>query len=292
MEGNLIATWFAKLVDALRINKPRLSADKIDAPGDRLVQPLKVAIDGLYIRGRIFFPVEHPSRLYPALIICHGIPAGPQAKSQSDHGYEALALEFNSIGVASVIFNFRGCGDSDGNFHMMGWTRDLEAVTEQMLETPHIDPSRIIILGFSEGGAAAIHVAADNPKIYGLAVAGAPARFDLFKKGPSELVADFRGRGIIRDRDFPHDLDDWYHAFGSIEPRHWISHFKGEYLLIVHGAEDEVIPPDHAQELKELAPAGLAQLSIVPHGLHRLRSDPRCIELIKEWILDILGWKP
>ena len=94
---------------------------------------------------------------------------------------------------------------------MMGWTRDLEAVTEQMLETPHIDPSRIIILGFSEGGAAAIHVAADNPKICGLAVAGAPA--------------------------------------------------------------------------------GLAQLSIVPHGLHRLRSDPRCIELIKEWVLDILGWK-
>ena len=48
MEGNLIATWFAKLVDALRINKRRLSADKMDAPGDRLVQTLKVAIDGLY----------------------------------------------------------------------------------------------------------------------------------------------------------------------------------------------------------------------------------------------------
>jgi alpha-beta hydrolase superfamily lysophospholipase len=265
----------------------------VDAEADRIVQQFSVAIDGLKIRGRIFFPAARPDRLYPTLVICHGVPAGPAvARPPEDPGYEGLAQEFASVGVAAVIFNFRGCGDSDGNFDLTGWTRDLEAVLDTVANTPHIDPTRVMVLGFSGGGAAAVKVASESQAIYGLAAVGTPSDFSFLIHDPQLVVADFRNRGIIRDPGFPADVQHWAAGFLEIEPRRWIQHFKGKYLLIVHGDQDELIPVEQARELMEHAPAGVGKLAIIPGGVHKLRLDPRCIEIVKEWVLEILGQRP
>jgi pimeloyl-ACP methyl ester carboxylesterase len=229
--------------------------------------------------------------MYPGLIICHGIPGSGDPRPSDDPGYEALAEDFASLGIASVIFNFRGCGESGGDFEIMGWTRDLETVVSRILDTPFIDPTRLFILGFSGGGAAAIRVAADNSDIYGLAVVGTPAHFEIFDEDPSETVSNFKERGIIRDPAFPPDIDRWTKSFIEIEPRRWIAHFEGKRVLIVHGDEDELIPVEQAQELFERAPAGLAKIRVIPGGVHRLRLDQRCNDIVKEWLLESLGWK-
>jgi pimeloyl-ACP methyl ester carboxylesterase len=202
-----------------------------------------------------------------------------------------LAKLFTAEGLAVAIFNFRGCGDSGGNFDMMGWSRDLGAVLDKVLNTMFIDPTRVMLLGFSGGGAAAIHVAADNPDVYSLAVVGTPAHFEIFEEEPESIIANFRKRGIIRDADFPPDLNRWLEGFREIEPRKWISYFKGKHLLIVHGDADELIPVEHAHELFERAPSGISKLSIIAGGVHRLRLDPRCTEILKDWFLETLGWR-
>jgi uncharacterized protein len=290
MELNLIRIFFGKLLDALRIKSRGGGAGPSDAPGDRRKEPFQVVCDGITIRGRLFFPVESPSKQYPVVVICHGIPGSGAERPPDDPGYDGLAEEFASKGLAAVIFNFRGCGDSGGNFDMMGWTRDLETVLDRVLNTPYIDPTRLMIVGFSGGGAAAIYVAADNPNIYGLAVVGTPAHFQIFEKDPSEIIEDFRKRGIIRDPAFPPDVNGWLHGFEEIEPRRWIAYFKGQHLLIVQGDSDELIPLEHAHEMFDRSPAGIAQISVIPGGVHRLRLDPRCINIIEEWFLRILGW--
>gem|GEM_PF-85290 len=290
MEGNLIRTLFGKLIDALRFRRPSPQTES-DSPRDRMKQAFSVVSDGITIRGRIFFPVAEPCKMYPGLIICHGIPGSGDPRPSDDPGYEAIAEEFASLGIAAVIFNFRGCGDSGGDFEMMGWTRDLEAVVGKILDTPFIDPTRVSLLGFSGGGAAAIRVAADNSDIYGLAAIGTPAHFDIFDEDPSEIVSDFKERGIIKDPGFPPDIDRWTRSFVEIEPRRWIGHFEGKRVLIVHGDQDELIPVEHAHELFERAPAGVAKISVIPGGVHRLRLDPRCNEIVKKWLLEGLGWK-
>ena len=93
---------------------------------------------------------------------------------------------------------------------MMGWSRDLSAILDKIVNTAFIDPTRIILIGFSGGGAAAIHVAADNPNVYGLAVVGTPSDFEIFNKDVSAIIKDFKERGIIRDPDFPADREKWY----------------------------------------------------------------------------------
>jgi pimeloyl-ACP methyl ester carboxylesterase len=202
-----------------------------------------------------------------------------------------LPEEFTSEVIAAVVFNFRGCGDSGGNFDMSGWVRNLEAVLDKISNTPHIDPTRIMLLGFSGGGAAAIRVAADNPAVYSLAVVGTPAHFGIFEADPSDIVQDFKKRGIIRDEAFPDNLDRWINGFAEIEPRRWIAQFRGKHFLVIHGDADEVVPVEHARELYEHAPAGVAKLSIIPGGVHRLRLDQRCVRILEKWSLDCLGWK-
>ncbi|MBI5249937.1 MAG: alpha/beta fold hydrolase [Desulfomonile tiedjei] len=291
MESNLIWTLFKKLLDALRIREP-VSRSEIASPEKRSAKAFSLISDGITIRGRVLFPSEHPSRLYPTVIICHGIPGSGTARPKDDPGYEALARELTSQGMAAVIFNFRGCGESGGNFDMTGWTRDLDAVLDLVLNTPHVDPTRVMVLGFSGGGAAAIRVSAENDKIFSLAVVGTPADFSIFQKEPQQIVDDFKERGIIRDADFPKHLDRWISGFVEIEPKRWIGHFRGKHILIIHGDADELIPLDQAYELKERAPEGISELVIIPGGVHRLRLDPRCIEILKSWFLKVLGWKP
>jgi uncharacterized protein len=291
MESNLIKIWFKKLLDALRFQEP-VSRSDIAAPEKRSKDAFSVISDGITIRGRVMFPAERPARLYPTVIVCHGIPGVGTARPKDDPGYEGLAEEFTSEGIAAAIFNFRGCGDSGGNFDMAGWARDLEAVVDVALNTPHVDPTRVMVLGFSGGGAAAIRVAAESDKIFSLAVVGTPADFGIFEQDPVKIVADFRERGIIKDPDFPANVDRWLSGFTDIEPKRWIKHFRGKHLLIVHGDADELIPLEQAHELKEAAPEGISELVVIPGGAHRLRLDPRCVDILRRWFLKTLGWKP
>ncbi len=292
MEFNVIRVMFNKLMEALRMGKTPESFSHVDPVGSRGVEPFSLLSDGVKLRGSIFFPVNRPNMQYPAIIICHGIPGSGTPRPADDPGYEGLAQDFTSIGFAAVIFNFRGCGESGGDFDMMGWSRDLKAILDKIVNTPFIDPTRIILIGFSGGGAAAIHVAADNPNVYGLAVVGTPSDFEIFKKDSSSIIRDFKVRGIIRDPNFPADPEKWIKNFSEIEPKKWIAFFKGKSLLIMHGDNDELIPLEQAKELYSHAPAGIARLEIIPGGSHRLRLDKRCLDALKTWSLESLGWKP
>ncbi len=290
MESNLIRTLFRKLLDALRMSTPP-DAREVDAPEQRGRQVFSVVSDGVTIRGEIRFPVTDPARLFPTVILCHGIPAGGPPQDPDDPGYDGLMRSFGDLGLASVFFNFRGCGESDGNFDMHGWVRDLEVVTDHVLETPHVDPSRVMLVGFSGGGAAAIRVASENDRIFGLASVATPAHFGFFKGEATELIDDFRQRGIIRDPEFPPDPHAWMEHFGEIEPKHWIAHVHAKYILILHGEADELVSVEHARDLYQSAPAGVAELVLIPDAPHRLRNNEACRKAIKDWLLRSLGWE-
>jgi uncharacterized protein len=291
MEWNIIRTFFSKLLEALRLEPSASNRERVDAPGNRKSEAFTVHCEGIPIRGRVYFPTARPDRLYPVVILCHGIPGSGAERPSDDPGYEGMASEFTSLGTAAAVFNFRGCGDSGGNFAMMGWVRDLEGVLDTVINLPHIDKTRVILLGFSGGGAAATCASSENADVYGLAIVGTPAHFRLFEDKPETIIEDFRKRGIIRDPDFPPDVTAWMDEFDRIEPRRWIAQFEGRYVLIVHGDADELIPVEHAKELYAAAPAGISELVILPGGVHRLRLDPRCIALLKDWVSKILGWK-
>jgi predicted acyl esterase len=73
--------------------------------------------DGLTIIGELYLPAGRRGT-FPALVICHGIPA--KVKGPDDRGYPLLAERFCQEGFEVLIFNFRGAGLSEGDFDILG----------------------------------------------------------------------------------------------------------------------------------------------------------------------------
>ena len=240
-------------------------------------QPMILRSDGLQLSARLYFP-SHCSPT-ASLCICHGIPAVPF--NPADEGYSALAQRFADDGFLTLLFNFRGAGLSEGDFDIAGWTRDLDRAVEYLSAHPAADPSRIFVMGFSGGAAAAICVAARSASVRGVVSCASPATFDDLFAGPAieSAIAQWRKIGIIRDPTFPRDRVAWEHGFLDVEPMQHVAHVAPRPLLIIHGDADEVVPAAHASRL--YAAAGEPkELAIIPGGAHRLRVNESAMALL------------
>ena len=72
-------------------------------------------------------PAGRPGPL-PSLIVCHGFPIGPLDARQSAGTFpELVDRAANDLGWVGMTFNFRGCGQSEGDFSLQGWVNDLRA---------------------------------------------------------------------------------------------------------------------------------------------------------------------
>jgi uncharacterized protein len=249
-----------------------------------------IIVDGLRLWGRSC----HAGRDHekkgggtPLLILCHGIPgANPQQVSVSeekDGGYHALADRCLQEGFKVFHFNFRGAGESEGNFDLAGWRRDLTAVLDYWEKER--GENTFLLWGFSAGAAVSCCVAAGDPRVRGLVMAAAPAEFvSLFSSRELQLFLErMRQRGLIRDPLFPPDPARWLHEIHATSPLLYIKNVPPRPLLIIHGRRDELVPCRHAFQLHKKA-GRAAQLVILPKGRHQLRRYSPAIERCLQWM--------
>lgn len=232
------------------------------------------------LSGNYYAPAE--TGIYPTICMCHGIPSG-QPPEPGDGGYPELAERFCSEGYAVETFSFRGAGESEGNFDILGWTEDLATALDFLWEQPQVDRSRIILLGFSAGAAVSICVGARDANIAGVAACASPADFSMLIKDSKMTVENFRRIGIIRDKDFPESVEEWEENFKIVAPLYYVDKISPRPLLIVHGDGDDLVPIANAQRLFYKA-GEPKQLEIIKGGGHRLRRDERAVKLILEWL--------
>jgi dipeptidyl aminopeptidase/acylaminoacyl peptidase len=238
--------------------------------------------EGLKIQGEVYFPADR-TRCYPALVICHGIPA--KAKGPDDRGYPFLAEHFSGEGFFVLIFNFRGAGQSEGNFDILGWARDLDRGLDYLALRPEVDPERIFLMGFSGGAAVSIYVTAQRKDIAGLVACASPAEFqDFFTgKGLEDFLAHARNVGIIKDSNFPASIEEWKNSFRAVRPLDWIGQIPPRPLLIIHGTEDDMVDVSHARNLHAQV-RGKAEFFLIEGAGHRLRVDQRAMKKALEWM--------
>ena len=238
--------------------------------------------DGLTIVGELYLPAGRTGT-FPALVICHGIPA--KVKGPDDRGYPLLAERFRLEGFEVLIFNFRGAGLSEGDFDILGWVRDLEEGLDVLSLRPEVDPKRIFLMGFSGGAAVSIYVAAHRKDVAALVSCASPAEFrDLITgKGLDDFLVHAREAGIIRDLAFPPSRENWKKSFQTVRPVDWIDKIPPRPLLIIHGTRDEVVNVSHAQRLFRKV-KGRAEIFLIEDGEHRLRVDERAMEKAVKWL--------
>ena len=237
--------------------------------------------DEIKLAGEVYIPTGN--RPHPALCICHGIPANPH--NPEDRGYAELAQRFCDAGFVTLIFNFRGAGTSQGNFDILGWSRDLQIALDFLCHLEETDTNHICLLGFSGGAAVSVYVTANDSRVSSLVACACPADFSLLQSEENLMpsLQHFREIGVIRDKDFPLSVQEWLKGFEVISPIQWVDSIAPCPLLLLHGDADEIVPLEHAHRLYQKAKEP-KELKIIPGAEHKLRLNETAMATALDWL--------
>ncbi len=115
-----------------------------------LQQEVAFNSDGLPLAGVLYCPTG--GQLRPGLVYIHGSGGGNTRVDFHDmYMLNYLAMR----GVAILIPDKRGCGKSGGNWRNASFeelARDALAATGPLLDCASVDPNRVGLFGFSQGG--------------------------------------------------------------------------------------------------------------------------------------------
>ena len=241
-----------------------------------------LTVDNLQLPGEVYLP-ENAELPCPALCLCHGIPSGKH--DTTDRGYPGLAEVFCAAGFITMIFNFRGAGQAQGNLDMLGWTRDLKAAIDYLTSMEEVDRSHLHLLGSSGGAAVSVYVTANDPRVSSLVTFACPADFGFMadKQRAKATIDHFRSIGLIKDEGFPPSEDEWLDGFKKVAPLQCVGRISPRPLLLIHGDKDDLVPVEHAHKLYEKA-AEPKDLFIIPGAGHRLRLEEKAIATALNWL--------
>lgn len=114
--------------------------------------------DNLKLKGKILFPrCDSMNPPFPGAVLCHGFGASHRAM-------EASARILTNQGIATLIFDFRGHGSSEGALDGK-MVNDVVAAWNTLKQFPEVDEKRMGLIGHSLGAMSAIMAAGkvDNP---------------------------------------------------------------------------------------------------------------------------------
>lgn len=189
----------------------------------------------------------------PILLICQDFPHG---REEFGHLDVSLADRVaGDVGWLAFVFNYRGCGASEGSFSFSGWKQDINAAVDHLLE----EHEEIWIAGFGVGGTLGICAAAENQQVQGVAAISAADDLTSWKSSEAEN----------RSKE-PQT------ATGVIDK------LKSRPLLVIHGQEDQLVSMFDARAIADAH--GSADLRILEGGSHNLRYDPRTLALLFGWL--------
>lgn len=245
-------------------------------------QEVSIFSEGLRLVGTLVRPDDDRFRSRPALLVAHEYPESLGLSERMFAGYREFAMRLcEQSGWIVLSFTFRGVGDSEGNFSLNGWLADLRAAVRFLRSQDDVEG--VWVLGNAAGGALCLCAAAEDHKIRGLICLSAPSSFMRWKASPAVLLQQSRVLGVVRDEHFPPDPSGWARELVTIKPLEAAKSLNDRSVLLLHGADDAIIPSTDSEELAE-AIGDHAMLRILPQGGRRLRADPRAVAIIVGWL--------
>ncbi|HLV20816.1 MAG TPA: alpha/beta fold hydrolase [Polyangiaceae bacterium] len=196
-----------------------------------------------------------PSNNGAAVILTHGSMGdrselGPEIRILADAGYGVLA------------FDWPGHGHSDGVVEWGAAEREaLRAATDWIARRPDVDAERIGVFGFSMGGYIVAQVAAVDPRLRAVVLAGTPAdvteqtRWEYRRWGPFSVLPALWSQRLL---GYEPDEDKAVRVVSKLAPRP---------VLVIGGARDEVVLPSMVQRLYAAAEEP-KELLVFPSAAH------------------------
>jgi alpha-beta hydrolase superfamily lysophospholipase len=180
----------------------------------------------------------------PVVVLCHGY-------MRSIEETFPLAYELFERGFTALVFDFRGCGRSGGRFTTLGYEEPKDLLGAVRCAQEQTGAERVGVHGISMGGAVAIVGAARSDAVACVVTDSAFATLDACVEckfagvpplqRPLYRLSRRAAEAVTRARS--RDVRPIDHV-GRIAPRP---------LLLVHGAEDDVVPFEESTLLLERA---------------------------------------
>ncbi|WP_297816104.1 alpha/beta hydrolase [uncultured Lactobacillus sp.] len=229
---------------------------------------IEVQRDGLTLVGERLEPFGEK---YNMAILFHGFKA-----DRNEPLIKEIANRLWENNVASVRFDFDGCGESDGEFKNMTVPSEIadgQAILEYVRTDPHVN--KIYLVGHSQGGVVASMLAGLYPNLVDKVVLLAPA---------ATLKTDaLKGtlQGVSYD---PHHIPDqirlgkftvgsFYLRTAQVLPIYETSAQFTKPVCVIAGSDDQVVNPDASRKYHEVYEN--SDLHIIAGGDHSFNDDAR-----------------
>jgi dipeptidyl aminopeptidase/acylaminoacyl peptidase len=221
--------------------------------------------DGVNLHAWYMPPAgAEPGARHPAVLHAHG-----SAGNLTHHAIHSRFLTDHGIGV--LLFDYRGFGRSDPArlLRRAALERDTRAALKALMARDDVDADRVGVLGMSVGSCFALHAAAREPRVRSVVSLSGFASW----KSMANVVLPGIGPMLI--------------APGT-DTRQLAAGLRDRELLVLHGQQDEMVPPSHAAMIAEAArQAGVAvELFVHPDGDHAnfVRTVPEARQRIARFL--------
>jgi dipeptidyl aminopeptidase/acylaminoacyl peptidase len=248
-------------------------------------------VEGQKLYGMLHIPEGVPR--FPAIAMLHGFSG---QRIEPHRLFVKTARRLSQEGIAVLRFDFRGSGESEGDFYDMtlsGEIKDALAALDFLRAQPEVDIQRLGVIGLSMGGYVATCVTTLNPKIKALVLWAASAkglkmfphyvhlsaknRKDWLQKGERDFGGMVLGSGFLKDgKNLPNPLPG-------------LSRFSGK-ALVIHGEADASVPVTEAQVYRDLLKkkAVVHILKGADHTFNRNEWEKTVIDITAVWLRDNL----
>lgn len=251
---------------------------------------VRLPVDDDTLAATLFAPADQDSSLTSPIVLCaHGLTG---TRFGSCYRFVRLGRALARQGIACLTFDFRGCGESDGDFIDVTCDRlqaDLRAVVEWVGRQEAFDASRMGLCGSSFGAFTTARVASEIVGLRALAFWAPVARprllFDKFMTDDAWKLLSTQGwlahRGMPLGRGFfeigPADGDGPAALAPCRAP-----------LLIYHAVDDPEVPIEHARLYVESqdeinAPVQLVEMDAPDHGMRGVDANETILDGTAEW---------
>jgi dipeptidyl aminopeptidase/acylaminoacyl peptidase len=222
------------------------------------------ADDRVTLRGWLI-PAEIPHE-ERVVIFAHGYKENRESAKVALYMAKTLQKE----GIASILFDFRGCGESDGRISSLGYYEKNDLIGAIDF-AKRLGYRKIGLVGFSMGAATALSVAPQFPEVRAVVADSPFTDLDQFLKEYLHKLPLFLPEFILWEIKLLTGIDP-----EQVQPIQAIGHLHSQAVFLIHAQGDEVIPASESRRLQEASSAANTLLWVSPAKRHvgTFKDDP------------------